>query len=74
MKEKSAGSDSLYEIRIGNRIDSGWHEWFEGMEFIYLENGDTLLRGPIVDQSALHGILARIQDLNLTLIHIKKIS
>ncbi len=74
MIEKSVGSNLLYEIRIGTHIDSGWYERFEGMEFIYLENGDTLLRGPIVDQSALHGILTRIQDLNLTLIHIKKIS
>ncbi len=74
MPERTAGCNFIYEIRVRNDADNCWHEWFEGMAIIELENGDVLIRGPIVDQSALHGILTRIRDLDLTLIQVKKIS
>ncbi len=64
----------MYEIRVGNHLENCWREAFEDMVITELENGDVLIRGPIVDQSALQGILARIRDLNLTLIYVKKIS
>jgi hypothetical protein len=34
------------------------------------ENGETLLTGVVVDQAALHGLLAKIRDLNLRLVSI----
>jgi hypothetical protein len=47
-------------------LDEKWLDWFEGMTITYEENA-TVLEGPIPDQTALHGILTRIRDLNLTL-------
>ncbi len=74
MVERSAGDNIIYEIRVRNHLDNCWRVWFEGMVIADLENGDSLIRGPIADQSALHGILARIRDLNLTLIYVRKVS
>ncbi len=64
----------MYEIRVRNQTEHCWREWFEDMAITELENGDVLIRGLIVDQSALHGLLDMIRDLNLTLIYVKKIS
>jgi hypothetical protein len=33
-----------------------------------LENGETLIAGPVQDQAALHGILSKIRDLDLHLL------
>lgn len=58
-----------YTIIIKGRLDAQWKEWFDGMEFIY-EGENTILSGFVQDESALHGILNRIRDLNLKLISV----
>lgn len=58
-----------YEIRIQEHLSLDWVEWFEGME-IRREGGQTILTGLIVDQAGLHGLLARVRNLNLTLLSI----
>jgi hypothetical protein len=62
-----------YEIHIKEPIDPCWGTWFEGMTISQLENGETILSGSVVDKSALHGMLAMIGELNLTLISVKQI-
>ena len=59
-----------YELRIQGSLGPEWADWFEGMEIRQSTDGDTLLEGQIVDQAALHGLIARIRDLNLTLISV----
>ncbi len=59
-----------YEIRIQGALSAEWTEWFEGMEVREETGGQTVLEGPVRDQAALHGILARVRDLNLTLISV----
>lgn len=72
-------NDGIYEIKIKGLLDDHWQQWFEGMTLKRQENVErgqdyTLLIGPIADQPALHGLLAKIRDLNLTLISIREIS
>jgi hypothetical protein len=57
-----------YEIRVRGLLDSHRSAWFEGLTLAPLGNGETLIAGPIQDQAALHGILAKIRDLGLHLL------
>lgn len=59
-----------YEIKIKGHLDSSWSDWFSGLTLTYLEEDKTLLAGLLPDQTALHGLLERIRDLNLTLISV----
>ncbi len=71
-------SGGTYEIKIKGLLDEHWGQWFEGMTLKREENEKagqdcTFIIGPIVDQPALHGLLAKIRDLNLTLISVRKL-
>lgn len=58
---------SIYETRVKGRLGWCWSEWFDGLEITNLENGEGILSEEIVDQPALHGILAKVRDLGLPL-------
>jgi len=59
-----------YEIKIGDRLDPRWSDWFAGLQLTHLEGHKTLLCGTLPDQAALYGLLERIFDLNLKLISV----
>ena len=61
-----------YRIKLRGCLDPKWSDWFEQMA-IATDGGDTILSGPVADQAALHGLLIRIRDLNLTLLSIERI-
>ncbi len=59
-----------YYIRIKGHLSGHWSGWFDGMTIRNEPNGDAVLFGPIVDQAALHGLLAKIRDLGLPLLSV----
>jgi hypothetical protein len=61
-----------YEIRVDGMLDERWSCWFEGMHVTSEPDGTTLIRGEVVDQAALHGLLARVRDLGLPLIAVRR--
>ena len=61
-----------YEIRVEGELPADWSEWFEGLELRRGRVGESVLSGRLADQAALHGILAKIRDLNLKLISINR--
>jgi hypothetical protein len=63
----------IYQIRVRGVIDARWSDWFAGLTLCPQADGDTLLTGPVRDQSALHGLLAKIRDLGLPLLSIERI-
>jgi len=62
-----------YQIRLKGSLDSSWSDWFDGFS-ITVQGDETILVGVVCDQSALHGILAKINDLGLPIVSIEKIS
>lgn len=61
-----------YRIKLKGYLDPKWSDWFEHMD-LSTEGGVTVLKGPVADQAALHGLLIRIRDLNLTLLSVERI-
>lgn len=68
----AARGATVYQIQVQGEIDVRWSDWFGGLKITPLPNGDTLLTGPVRDQSALHGLLARIRDLGLPLLSLNR--
>jgi hypothetical protein len=62
-----------YQIRISGQLGDQWSDWFEGLTITLEEDGYTLLSGPVVDQSALHGLLKKVRDLGIPLISVNRI-
>ena len=63
----------VYEIRIQGHLETRWGQWFDGLTLAQEESGNTLLSGPLADQSALHGILKKVRDLGLTLLSVNSV-
>ena len=68
--ENKRSSPIICEIKIKGRLEKRWAEWFEGLTFTHENDGTTTLSGPLPDQAALHSILLKIRDMNLTLISV----
>ena len=62
-----------YEIRLQGRLEQRWSAWFDGLTLTAGDDGNTTLRGPVMDQAALHGQLQRLRDLGLPLISVTQV-
>jgi len=67
------GAMTAYEIRVKGHLDQRWSEWFDGMTITNVENGETIISGSLPDQAALHSMLVKVYNLNLTLISVSRI-
>ncbi|RPH37725.1 hypothetical protein EHM92_01945 [bacterium] len=63
----------IYEIKVEGHLNPHWSEWFcpggecPPLELTQTENGETIIRGDLIDQAALQGVLTKIWNLGLTL-------
>ena len=63
----------IYEIRVQGRLDQRWSSWFDGLTLSYDGDDITVLRGTLVDEAALHGVLIKVRDLALPLLAVSRI-
>ena len=61
-----------YEIRVKGNLGPEWSSWFDGFTITTEDDGETILVGQVADQPALHGLLAKIQNLGLTLVRVEQ--
>jgi len=62
-----------YVMRLKGHLDLRRAEWFDDMTITQEANGTTTLCGPVADQAALHGLLDKVRDLNLTLLSVNPV-
>jgi hypothetical protein len=62
-----------YELRVKGVLDSSWSAWFDGLQVTSDDHGQTVIVGPVIDQAALHGLLAKVRDLGLELTLVRRI-
>jgi hypothetical protein len=63
---------SIYQIKVHGIVKQKWEDWFDGFEICHTSGAETTLVGPVADQAALYGLLAKIRDLHLTLIYLRQ--
>jgi hypothetical protein len=64
---------ALHEIRVQGHLGDRWAQWAEGLTLTRESDGTTTLTGPLADQAALHGLLDRIRDLNVTIVSVRRL-
>jgi hypothetical protein len=74
-RERNAAVDqtqaTIYQIRVeGHLVGHQWAVWFGDLTLTLEDNGDTLLTGEVVDQSALYGLLRRVRDAGMPLVSV----
>ncbi len=68
----ASGRRAHYEIRVEGVLDSQWAAWFDGLQ-VSDDGEETVISGLLADQPALHGVLAKIRDLGLCLISVRRL-
>lgn len=64
-------TQGVYQIKVKGQLDKSRSEWFEGWTITPEDDGTTLLTGQVADQSALHGVLIKIHNLNLPIVTVR---
>lgn len=72
--ESDPGQPLVYQIRIKGHLGREWTDWFEGLTITALDNGETLLTGPVVDQAALYGVLKKVRDVAMPLLSVIRVT
>ena len=62
-----------YEIRVKGHLGHRWAAWFDGLSLTALDDGTTVISGPVVDQAALHGLLHKLRDVGIPLISLTQL-
>jgi hypothetical protein len=67
-------STPQYEVRVKGHLGSRWAAWFEGLTLSTEEDGITVIRGPVIDQAALHGLFQTLRDIGIPLISLTQLT
>ena len=67
-------ADQRYQIRVQGHLDPSWSSWFADFAITNEAGGEAVLAGVLIDQTALHGLLAKIRDLGLPLLSVNQLT
>jgi hypothetical protein len=62
-----------YRISVRGHLAQRWAGWFDGLHLTNESDGTTVLQGVVVDQAALHGLLAKVRDTGLPLVSVTRL-
>ena len=76
--KRAPGLDqAIYQIRVRGQLDDTWSQWFNGLTLTCEQLSDgtsiTTLTGLVADQPKMRGLLARMWDLNLTVLSVERL-
>ena len=71
--ESKIPTRETYRIEVRGHLNNKWRDWFDGFDITLQDNNVTMLSGTVEDQSALHGLLAKIRDLGLSLLSVNQV-
>jgi hypothetical protein len=73
ISRRSFDKPCIYQIRVKGLLDSKWSDFFDGLTIGPQPDDETLLSGPVADQAALHGVLAKVRNLGLPLLSVERV-
>jgi hypothetical protein len=71
-RKRPASYQTSYEIRVRGHLGATMLRAFPALR-AETQGQDTLLRGAVADQAALHGVLAQIEALGLELLEVRRL-
>ena len=72
-EDHTNGTAAQYEVRVNGQLGCRWAAWFDGLTLTADADGSTVIRGPLEDQAALHGLIQKLRDLGLPLVSLNRI-
>ncbi|HUR23049.1 MAG TPA: hypothetical protein VMZ73_04175 [Acidimicrobiales bacterium] len=73
--DTTKGASGLrYEICVKGQLDARWAAWFDGLSVTNNGDGTTVIHGTVVDQTALHGLLAKLRDIGMPLVSLTQVN
>jgi hypothetical protein len=70
---RELGKPAIYEIVVKGNLEPRWSDWFDGFTVTPQADDETLLVGPVADQPALHGLLAKVRNLGLPVLLVRRV-
>ena len=68
---RQPGGPAEYRIRVAGHLDEHWSPWFGDLTLSHDSDGATSITGVVADQAQLHGVLAKVRDLGVTLLSVQ---
>jgi hypothetical protein len=67
----STGTELTYEFRVEGQLDDHWSAWLGDLTLARHDDGTSTLTVAVADQAQLHGVLARLRDIGVTLLSLR---